>query len=261
MNLIAVDIGNTNTTIALFLKGQEKFTNSIPGTKHAELADCFKSLWNKIPIAKSSKEKKRDGVIVVSSASPKQTNFIRQLIDETLGEKILLIGKNIPLPMDLSVDEPEKVGSDRIIAAAAAYAVVEDAVIVADFGTAVTIDLVDEKGIFLGGAICPGFEISAKALKENTAQLPKINVAKPKTPYGKTTKQAINCGLYYSAIGTLEEVIRRYAEKIGRWPQTVITGAAAKIIKDDCQFIDSYVPNLVVKGIALAYRKYLEQKE
>ena len=261
MNLIAVDIGNTNTTIALFLKGQEKFTNSIPGTKHAELADCFKSTWSKIPIAKSSKEKKRDGVIVVSSASPKQTNFIRQLIDETLGEKILLIGKNIPLPMDLSVDEPEKVGSDRIIAAAAAYAVVEDAVVVADFGTAVTIDLVDEKGIFLGGAICPGFEISAKALKENTAQLPKINVTKPKTPYGKTTKQAINCGLYYSAIGTLEEVIRRYAEKIGRWPQTVITGAAAKIIKDDCQFIDSYVPNLVIKGIALAYRKYLEQKE
>ena len=261
MNLIAVDIGNTNTTIALFLKGQEKFTNSIPGTKHAELADCFKSTWSKIPIAKSSKEKKRDGVIVVSSASPKQTNFIRQLIDETLGEKILLIGKNIPLPMVLSVDEPEKVGSDRIIAAAAAYAVVEDAVVVADFGTAVTIDLVDERGIFLGGVICPGFEISAKALKENTAQLPKINVTKPKTPYGKTTKQAINCGLYYSAIGTLEEVIRRYAEKIGRWPQTVITGAAAKIIKDDCQFIDSYVPNLVVKGIALAYRKYLEQKE
>ncbi len=261
MNLIAVDIGNTNTTIALFLKGQEKFTNSIPGTKHKELADCFKSTWSKIPIAKSSKEKKRDGVIVVSSASPKQTNFIRQLIDETLGEKILLIGKSIPLPMDLSVDEPEKVGSDRIIAAAAAYAVVEDAVVVADFGTAVTIDLVDERGIFLGGVICPGFEISAKALKENTAQLPKINVTKPKSPYGKTTKQAINCGLYYSAIGTLEEVIRRYAEKIGRWPQTVITGAAAKIIKDDCQFIDSYVPNLVVKGIALAYRKYLEQKE
>ena len=261
MNLIAVDIGNTNTTIALFLKGQEKFTNSIPGTKHEELADCFKSLWSKIPIAKSSKEKKRDGVIVVSSVSLKQTNFIRQLIEKVLGEKILLIGKNIPLPMDLSIDEPAKVGIDRIIAAAAAYAIVEDAVVVADFGTAVTIDLVDERGIFLGGVICPGFEISAKALKENTSQLPQINVTKPKTPYGKTTKQAINCGLYYSAIGTLEEVIRRYAEKIGRWPQTIITGAAAKIIKDDCQFIDSYVPNLVVKGIALAYRKYLEQKE
>jgi len=261
MNLIAVDIGNTNTTIALFLKGEEQSIKSIPSRARTELTNCFKSTWSKIPIAKSSKEKKRDGVIVVSSVSPEQTDFIRQLIKEVLDEKLLLIGNNIPLPMDLSVDEPEKVGIDRIIAAAAAYAVVEDAVVVADFGTAVTIDLVDERGIFLGGVICPGFEISAKALKENTSQLPQINVTKPKSPYGKTTKQAINCGLYYSAVGTLEEVIRRYAEKIGKWPQTVITGAAAKIIKDDCQFIDSYVPNLVVKGIALAYQKYLEQKE
>ena len=145
--------------------------------------------------------------------------------------------------------------------AAAAYAVVEDAVVVADFGTAVTIDLIDERGIFLGGVICPGFEISAQALKESTAQLPKVNITRPKTPYGKTTDQAINCGLYYSAIATLQEVIRRYAEKIGRWPQTILTGSAAKIIKDDCDFIDSYVQNLVVKGIALAYRKYIEQKE
>ena len=132
---------------------------------------------------------------------------------------------------------------------------------VADFGTAVTIDLVDEKGVFLGGVICPCFEISAQALKKNTAQLPKVKVSRPKEPYGKTTNQAINCGLYYSAIGTLEEVIRRYAEKIGKWPQTVLTGGAAKIIKDECDFIDSYVPNLVVKGIVLTYRKYIEEKE
>jgi len=156
----------------------------------------------------------------------------------------LLIGKNIPLPMKLAVDKPGEVGTDRVISAAAAYAVVEDAVVVADFGTAVTIDLVDEKGIFLGGVICPGLEIGARALKENTSQLPKVKIARPKTPYGKTTTEAINCGLYYSAIATLQEVIRRYAEKIGRWPQTILTGSAAKVIKDDCDFIDSYVPNL-----------------
>jgi len=172
----------------------------------------------------------------------------------------LIIGKNIPLPMPLLVDEPGKIGTDRIVSAAAAYAVVEDAVVVADFGTAVTIDLVDERGIFLGGVICPGFEISADGLKKNTTQLPKVKVTRPKAPYGKTTNQAINCGLYYSAVATLQEVIRRYAEKIGKWPHTVLTGAAAEVIKDDCEFIDSYVPNLVVKGIALAYRKYIEEK-
>ena len=163
--------------------------------------------------------------------------------------------------MGMWVDEPDKVGTDRVVAAAAAYSVVEDAVVIADFGTALTIDLVDERGNFLGGVICPGFEISSRALNENTAQLPKTKVTRPKEPYGKNTIDAINCGLYYSAMATLQEVIRRYAEKIGKWPQTVLTGSAAEIIKDDCDFIDSYVPNLVVKGIVLAYKKYIEEKK
>lgn len=260
MNIIAVDIGNTNISIGLFLEGVEQFIKSIPGRSRAKLATCLKSAWGKIPIAESSKEKKRDGVIVVSSVKPDWTKLIRQIVKDELSEKIYIIGKDIPLPMNLWVDEPDKVGTDRVVSAAAAYDVVEDAVVVADFGTAVTIDLVDEKGIFLGGVICPGFEISAKALKENTAQLPKTKITKPKAPFGKNTTEAINCGLYYSAVGMLEEVIRRYAEKIGKWPQTIITGSAAKTIKDDCNFIDSFVPNLVVKGIVLAYKKYIEEK-
>ena len=260
MNIIAVDIGNTNITIGLFLKGKEQFVKSIPGESQAKLRDCFKTAWQKIPVLKSSKEKKRNGVIVVSSVKSAWTKHIAEIVKDTLGEKILLIGKEIPFPIDLSVKESCKIGTDRVVAAAAAYAVVEKAVVVADFGTAVTIDLVDDRGVFCGGVIFPGFEISAEALKENTAQLPKIKVSRPKLPFGKDTADAINCGLYYSAVSTLQEVVRRYAEKIGTWPETVITGAAAKVIKDDCDFIDSYVPNLVVKGIALAYRKFIESK-
>jgi type III pantothenate kinase len=261
MNIIAVDIGNTNITIGLYLGDEEQFIKSIPGQSHKELTSTLASAWEKNPVIKSSKEKKRNGVIVVSSVKPAWTKLVRQIVKDNFGEKILLIGKDIPLPMTLWVDEPDKVGADRIVAAAAAYAVVGDAVAIADFGTAVTIDLVDDKGIFLGGVICPGFEISAKALNENTAQLPKTKVTRPKTPYGKNTTEAINCGLYYSAVATLQEVIRRYAEKIGKWPHTVLTGSAAETIKDDCEFIDSYVPNLVVKGIVLAYRKYAKEKE
>jgi type III pantothenate kinase len=261
VNIIAVDIGNTNITVGLFLKGREKSIKSIPGSSQAKLTECLKSAWQEIPIAKSSKEKKRDGVIVVSSVKTAWTKAVQQVVKQSLGEKVYIIGKDIPLPMTLWVDEPDDVGTDRVVSAAAAYDVVGDAVVVADFGTAVTIDLVDQHGIFQGGVIFPGFEISAEALKQNTAQLPKVKVTKPKAPYGKSTPEAIKCGLYYSTIGTLEEVIRRYAEEIGRWPQTVITGAAAKVIKDDCKFIDSYVPNLVVKGIVLAYRKHIEQKE
>jgi type III pantothenate kinase len=260
MNIIAVDIGNTNIHIGLFLEGKEEYIKSIPGGSRTKLTNCLKSAWEKIPVIESSKEKKRNGVIVISSVKPAWTKIVKEIAQRSLDEEILIIGKDIPLPMTLWVDEPEKVGTDRVISAAAAYDVVGDAVVVADFGTAVTIDLVDQNGIFLGGVICPGFEISAKALRDYTAQLPNIKITKPKAPYGKNTVDAINCGLYYSIVGALQEIIRRYAEKFGKWPQTIITGSGAKVIAGDCEFIDNYVPNLVVKGIVLAYKKYLDQK-
>lgn len=260
MNIIAVDIGNTNIDIGLFLDDREEFVQSIPGRSPAKLTSCLKSVWQKTPIVEGSKEGKHDGVIVVSSVKPAWTKVIRQIAGDNLNEEIHIIGKDISLPMSVRVDEPDKVGTDRIVSAAAAYAVAEDAVVVADFGTAVTIDLVDQNGVFLGGVICPGFEISAKALRDNTAQLPNIKVTKPDAPYGRNTVDAINCGLYYSIVGALQEVIRRYAEELGKWPQTIITGSGAKTIQADCEFIDDYVPNLVVKGIVLAYQKHLEAK-
>jgi type III pantothenate kinase len=260
MNIIAIDIGNTNITIGLFLDGRQESIKSIPGGSAAKLTKCLKSAWEKIPFAGSSTEGRRDGVIVVSSVKPVWMTLIEQIAERELDEEIHLIGKDVPLPMTLDVDEPDKVGTDRVVSASAAYAVVEDAVVVADFGTAVTIDLVDQDGVFRGGAICPGFEISAKALRDNTAQLPDIKVTRPTGPYGRNTVEAINCGLYYSIVGALQEIIRRYAQEIGKWPQTVITGSGAKTIQADCEFIDNYVPNLVVKGIVLAYQKYLAEK-
>lgn len=260
MNVIAIDIGNTNIDIGFYLEDEEKSITSIPGQSRSKLVEHLKSSWEQIPLVEGSIEEKRNGVIVVSSVKPAWTQVIREIVADELGEEICVIGEDIPLPMSLWVDEPDKVGTDRVVSAAAAYAVTEQAVVVADFGTAVTIDLVDENGIFLGGVICPGFEISAKTLEQNTAQLPRTQIRKPDAPYGKNTADAINCGLYYSAVGALEEIIRRYAEKIGKWPQTVITGAGAKTIKDDCTFIDSFVPSLVVKGIVLAYKKHLAQQ-
>jgi type III pantothenate kinase len=260
MNIVAIDIGNTNITIGLFLDGKEQLIKAVPGDSTKELAELLNSGWAKVPLVKSAREKKKDGVIVASSVKPVWTKKIRQIVEDKLGEKLLLIGDDGPLPMELAVKEPQKVGTDRVVAAAAAYAVVEDAVVVADLGTAVTIDLVDEKGRFIGGVILPGFEISAQALRLNTAQLPKVKMKRPKQPFGKTTQEAIRCGLYYSIIGALEEIVRRYAEKIGKWPQIILTGGAAELIKDDCTFVDDFVSNLVVKGIVLAYIKYLEER-
>jgi type III pantothenate kinase len=260
VNIIAIDIGNTTITVALFLKDTEKFIESVPGDAPAKIKKLLASAWEQVPLVKNAKVQKKDGVIVVSSVKPDWTKLVADICKKELDEKIKVIGKDVSLPIETAVDDNMAVGTDRLVSAAAAFAVVEDAVAVADFGTAVTIDLVDEEGVFMGGCVLPGFELSAKALADGTARLPQVQVTTPKDPVGANTRQAINCGLYYSAVGALEVVVRHYAEQIGKWPQLIVTGGAADIIKDDCEFVDSWVPNLAVKGVVLAYKKFLEDQ-
>ncbi len=263
MNIIAIDIGNTTITVGLFVNDREKFIESLPGDAEdiqPKLTRLLTEAWEQIPFAESAKVEKRDGVIVVSSVKPDWTQMTADICGSQLNESIKIVGKDIPLPIETAVDDSMDVGTDRLVAAAAAFAVVEGAVVVADFGTALTIDLVDENGVFMGGVIYPGFDLTARALHEGTAKLPKVKVKKPKGPYGANTREAINCGLYYGVIGLLEMVTRRYAEELGKWPQTILTGGAARVIKDDCEFVDSCVSNLAVRGVVIAYKKYIEDQ-
>ena len=188
MNIIAIDIGNTNINIGLFLDGEEQYIKTVPGQNEKELTEVLETAWKQVLGAKDSENKKVKGTIVVSSVKPTWTEVIRKIVGA--GERAKDTGHRqggTAADACIWVDEPAKVGTDRVVAAAAAYAVVEDAVVVADFGTAVTIDLVDEHGVFQGGVIFPGFELSTMALNEHTAQLPKVKVTKPEEPYGKNT--------------------------------------------------------------------------
>lgn len=257
MNIIAIDIGNSTITVGLFVDNNEKFIESVSGGDRERLSNMLVDAWEQFPFVKSEKVKKREGIIVVSSVKPEWCDMVKEICADELDEKIKVIGVDVDLPIEMGVDNKYEVGTDRIVAAAAAFAVVEDAVAVADFGSAVTIDLVDEQGVFLGGVIAPGFAIAAEALSINTAQLPEVEVARPKDPIGANTRDAINAGLYYSAVGLLKTVCENYAEQLDKWPQTIVTGGNAEIIKPDCEFVDSWVPNLVVKGILLAYKKHL----
>ncbi len=262
MNLIAIDIGNSHISLVLFLDNEEKdfqrlSNEDVTGKK---LADILGGYWDRVPVNPISKEHKRDGVIVASSVKPEWTELIEEVCDDTLGEKVKLIGRDVKLPIEMGVEEPEKVGTDRIVSAAAAFAVVEDALIVADFGTAVTVDLVDEDGVFLGGVIAPGFGLAAQALSSGTAQLPEIDFQKPVSCIGANTEEAIRAGLYYSAVGLLKTISEEFAVQLGRWPQLIVTGDGVKVIKAHCDFVDSWVPGLVVRGIFLAYAKHVSDK-
>ena len=165
MNLIAIDIGNSSIKVAFYYKDQEKFLRTLPAgddleeNLRATLTEAgTRFRWSKMRL---SRLKTRSG-----------SQFRQAGLDETAGTnrkdqlgKVLLIGRDIPIPIETSVDNPLEVGTDRLVSAAAAFAVVEDAVVVADFGTAVTIDLVDETGVFVGGTISPDLICPPRCLK------------------------------------------------------------------------------------------------
>ena len=258
MNLIVIDIGNTNIKIGYFLNDSQQFIESVSGADTKKLTEIITSAWEQVPFVRRAQEPIREGVIVVSSVKPEWTEVVRYICKEQLNENIKVVGEDVRLPIEMGVENYKEVGTDRVVAAAAAYAVVQDAVVVADFGSAVTIDLVDDEGVFLGGVIAPGFELAAKSLYEGTSQLPEIKVHKPKDAIGASTIEAINSGLFYSAVGLLRAIAEKYAEQLEKWPQVIVTGAAAEMIKDECDFVDTWVSDLTVTGIVLAYKKHLD---
>ena len=187
-------------------------------------------------------------------------NQMSDAVLKALDQKILLIGRDIPLQIKHALENPESVGTDRLLTASAAYAVIEDACVVADFGTATTIDCVDHYGIFLGGTIQPGLQLAAQALSQHTAALPEVSPVVPLDDYGNNTEKAIQHGIYFGAVGALRGIVERYATLLGRWPQVVLTGGYAKLIAQHADFADSLVPDLCLDGIFLAYRNFRESQ-
>jgi type III pantothenate kinase len=260
MNIIAIDIGNTNISIGLYVDDSEKYIKTIDGSDTEKLKSVLVDAWEEMPYSAFSTENKRDGIIVVSSVKDEWTKVINDICNEHFDESVRVIGKDIPIPIETGVEDSMAVGTDRLVSAAAAFAVVQDAVIVADIGTALTIDLVDDDGVFLGGVICPGFDLAAEALANGTAKLPKVTVSKPKSSIGTNTVDSINSGLYYSVVGVLRTIAENYASELEKWPQMIVTGGCAEMIKDSCDFVDSWVKNLAVKGVVLTYKKYIDDK-
>jgi type III pantothenate kinase len=177
------------------------------------------------------------------------------VIEEICRTEALAIPEDLPLPLKVDVDQPEELGVDRVCSAAAAFERVGGPCAIASFGTATTIDCVSHDGVFMGGTILPGLQMACDALHRQTARLPRVQVAEPEGPFGRTTEQAILGGVALGAVGALREIVERMATALGRWPYLVITGGNAPLIGKLADFVDAVVPDLSLMGIALAYRK------
>lgn len=255
MDLIALDIGNSSVGMAVFTQGKLNRNVHLRGAELERLGELlaeYREICGAQPLGA------RTVPVVASSVNPPLLERIERTVDEVLDQRVLLIGRDVPMDMKLGVENPETLGSDRLLNASAAWEVIAGPCVIASFGTATTIDLVNEHGIFLGGAILPGLATAAASLREHTQALPEVEMSVPDYDYGTNTEKAINFGIYYGAIGALREIVEHYATQMGAWPQVVVTGGFGRLIAEKCEFIDSLVPDLCLDGIFLAYRKYHE---
>ncbi len=258
MDMIAIDVGNSTVSIGVFANDEPVRSEQVPLEEIQKLGGIIRAMRDRCgpqPLGAKTVP------VVVSSVNQKALVLVEAAVGDTLDQRILLMGRDVPLEMKTAVENTEALGQDRLMTAFAAYQVIGAAVAVASFGTATTIDLVNDHGIFLGGMILPGLGLSALSLHEHTDALPQVQIRVPDQLYGTNTESAIRSGIYYAALGSLREIIERYATELGHWPHVIATGGYARLIAQKCDFIDSLVPDLCLDGIYLAYRRFREAQE
>ena len=246
--LIAVDVGNTSIHMARYSNGKWRLHRRV-GTRHFK-KNAFAALRPLLP-------KNKKTCVVIASVVPKVGKYLRHMIPRILGAETHLIGAKFPVPMRNLYKDPRQVGVDRLLNGLAAFHKVRGAVIVIDFGTAITFDVVSKKGEYLGGVIAPGIEISLEALFRKTALLPKIRLKHPKNMFGKDTVESIRVGCSVGIGGLCDRIVEQIENHSHFRGQVIATGGYAVFMSKYCRRISAIDPDLLFKGIRLTYRHHL----
>lgn len=245
--ILVADVGNTR--IGLGIADADRLRN-VTRVSSRDEAD-----W--ITVLRGTREVLPSGtkILAIGSVSPNASRRFAEVAREVLDFRTLLVRDDMPLPLALDLENDREVGVDRVCAAAAAFERIKAACAIASLGTAITVDFVSNEGVFLGGSILPGLQMGCDALHERTAALPQVDVHAPIAALGRNTRDAINNGVVYGAIGAIREIVERFATQVGAWPPLLATGGNADLIREHADFIDAFIPDLCLMGIALAFRK------
>lgn len=252
--LLAIDIGNTNITIGLFdgdeIEGTFRMTTKMPRT-----SDEYGIFFYNILHSRGLHREQVDAAIIASVVPDVNHHIINGLI-KYFNVTPIVVGPGIKTGIKIAIPNPKEVGADRIVDAVAAYEIYGGPVLVIDYGTATTHDLVLEDASLVGGVTSPGIRIAAHALWQDAAKLPKIEIKRPDTILGRDTISSMQSGLVYGHIGQTEYIIRKIQQEAGLEKMTVVaTGGLGKIIYDETDSIEYYDPNLTLKGLNMLYHK------
>lgn len=252
--ILTLDVGNTNMTGGVF-KDDEIVATFRMTTKIPRTSDEYgMMLFNLLSQNQIDPSDIKDAIIC--SVVPDVMHSLASAMIKYLDIKPIIVGPDIETGLHIDLPNPRQVGADRIVDAVAAYELYGGPVLVMDYGTATTYDLVNADGVFVGGITAPGIAISAKALWEDAAKLPKIEIAKPEHVIGNDTISSMQSGLVYGQIGQAEYLVRKVKEESGLENiKVVATGGLGRIISESTDAIDIYDANLTLKGIYLVYKK------
>lgn len=252
--LLVMDVGNTNITLGVFdgeiLAATFRMTTKIPRTSD-EYGIIVRDLLQHNQIQAADIQ-----AVVISSVVPNVMHSLTSAIIKYFDITPIIVAPGIKTGIRIATENPRQLGADRIADAVGAYGLYGGPVIVIDYGTATTYDLVDSTGAFAAGVTAPGIRTSAKALWEEAAKLPEIEICKPKSILAQETISSMQAGLVYGQIGQSEYIIKHMKKESAYQDiKVVATGGLGKLIASETKYIDIYDPNLTLQGMRLIYEK------
>jgi type III pantothenate kinase len=252
--LLAIDSGNTNTVFAIF-DGDSCRAQWRAATDPDRTADEY-AVWLSQLMGLKAVETGDIDAAIIASVVPQGLFSLRSLCRQYFDCEPLVVGEEgVRLGIEVRIERPDEVGSDRLVNAVAAHITYGGPLIVVDFGTATTFDVIDEDGSYLGGSIAPGINLSLEALHMAAAQLPLVAVDRPDHVVGQSTIGAIQSGIYWGYLGLIEGLVRRIREELEQPLKVVATGGLAPLFAKGTEVIEHVDGDLTIRGLLEIHRR------
>lgn len=252
--ILVIDVGNTNITFGVY-EDKTLVTTFRLMTKTPRTSDEYGVMITELLNKNRIDVKKIEGVII-ASVVPNVMHALVGAVKRYIHEYVIIVGPGVKTGIKIITENPREIGPDRIVDAVAAYEIYGGPILVIDFGTATTYDLVTENGCFSAGITAPGIKISAKALWEDTAKLPEIEIKKPTSILAQETISSMQAGLVFGQIGQTEYIINRVRQESGfENLKVVATGGLGRIIAEETSLIQTYNSTLTLEGLRIIYEK------